>query len=49
MDLQQDSQVFDTEHLLNLHTPNVLIEKTYSPPLSLLMERKDVRNSLART
>ena len=24
-DLQQDSQVFDTEHLLNLHTPNIFI------------------------
>ena len=32
-DLQQDSQVFDTEHLLNLHTPNVSIERTYSPPV----------------
>ena len=31
MDLQQDSQVFDTEHLLNSHTPNVSIERTYSP------------------
>ena len=31
MDLQQDSQVFDTEHLLNLQTPNVSIESTYSP------------------
>ena len=30
-DLQQDSQVFDTEHLLNLHTPNTSIQKTYSP------------------
>ena len=30
-DLQQDSQVFDTEHLLNLHTPNISIERTYSP------------------
>ena len=30
-DLQQDSQVFDTEHLLNLHTPNTYIERTYSP------------------
>ena len=30
-DLQQDSQVFDTEHLLNLHTPDVSIERTYSP------------------
>ena len=29
--LQQDSQVFDTEHLLNLHTPNISIERTYSP------------------
>ena len=25
-DLQQDSQVLDTEHLLHLHTPNVSIE-----------------------
>ena len=32
-DLQQDSQVFDTEHLLNLHTPNISIEGTYSPPV----------------
>ena len=32
-DLQQDSQVFDTEHLINLHTPNVSIERTYSPPV----------------
>ena len=30
-DLQQDSQVFDAEHLLNLHTPNISIERTYSP------------------
>ena len=30
-DLQQDSQVFDTEHLLNLHTPNISIEGTYFP------------------
>ena len=30
-DLQQDSQVFDTEHLLNLHTPNISIERTYTP------------------
>ena len=30
-DLQQDSQVFDTEHLLDLHTPNISIEKIYSP------------------
>ena len=30
-ELQQDSQVFDTEHLLNLHTPNISIERTYSP------------------
>ena len=28
-DLQQDSQVFDTEHSLNLHTPNISIERTY--------------------
>ena len=30
-DLQQDSQVFETEHLLHLHTPNIFIEQTYSP------------------
>ena len=29
-DLQQDSQVFDTEHSLNLHVPNVSIVRTYS-------------------
>ena len=32
-DLQQDSHIFDTEHLLNLHTPNISIERTYSPPV----------------
>ena len=35
-DLQQessDSQVFETEHLLLLHTPNISIEWTYSPPV----------------
>ena len=32
-DHQQDSQVLDTEHLLHLHTPNVSIERTYSPPV----------------
>ena len=32
-DFQQDSQVFDTEHSLNLHTPNISIERTYSPPV----------------
>ena len=32
-DLQQDSQVFDTEHLLNLQTPNISIERTYSLPV----------------
>ena len=32
-DLQQDSQVFDTEHLLNVHTPNVSVERTYSAPV----------------
>ena len=32
-DLQQDSQVFDTEYSLNLHIPNVSIERTYSPPV----------------
>ena len=30
-DLQQDSQVFDTEYSLNLHIPNISIERTYSP------------------
>ena len=30
-DLQQDSQVFDTEHSLNLHIPNISIVRTYSP------------------
>ena len=30
-DFHQDSQVFDTEHSLNLHTPNISIERTYSP------------------
>ena len=29
-DFQQDSQVFDTEQLLNLHTLDVSIERTYS-------------------
>ena len=29
-DLQQDSQVFDTEYSLNLHIPMVSIERTYS-------------------
>ena len=32
-DLQQDSQVFDTEYALNLHIPTVSIERTYSPPV----------------
>ena len=32
-DLQQNSQVFDTEHSLNLHTPNISRERTYSPPV----------------
>ena len=30
-DWQQDSQVFDTEHSLNLHIPNISIERTSSP------------------
>ena len=30
-DFQQDSQVFEIEHLLHLHTPNISIEWTYSP------------------
>ena len=29
--LQQDSQVFDTEYSLNLHIPTISIERTYSP------------------
>ena len=51
-DIQQDSsdsQVFETEHSLLLHTPNVFIEWTYSPPVicnepspNLFRERKDV-------
>ena len=35
-DIQQessDSQVFETEQLLLLHTPNIFIEWTYSPPV----------------
>ena len=35
-DIQQecsDSQVFQTEQLLLLHTPNIFIEWTYSPPV----------------
>ena len=32
-DLQQDSQVFDIEYSLNLHIPNISIERTYSPPV----------------
>ena len=32
-DLQQDSQVFDIEHSLNLHIPHVSVVKTYSPPV----------------
>ena len=32
-DFQQDSQVFDTEHSLNLHTPNISIERTHSTPV----------------
>ena len=30
-DLQQDSQALDTEYALNLHIPNVSIDRTYSP------------------
>ena len=52
-DLQQessDSQVFETEHLLHLHTPNISFEWTYSPlsfamtepSPNLFRERKDV-------
>ena len=32
-DLHQNSQVHETEHLLHLHTPNVSVEWTYSPPV----------------
>ena len=30
---QQDFQVFDTEYSLNLHIPNVSIERIHSPPV----------------
>ena len=32
-DSQQDFQVFDTEYSLNLHIPNVSIERIHSPPV----------------
>ena len=32
-DLHQDSQVCETEYLLHLHIPNIIIERTYSPPV----------------
>ena len=32
-DLQQDSQVSDTEYSLNLHIPTISIERTYSQPV----------------
>ena len=32
-DLHWDSQVHETEHLLHLHTPNISVERTYSPPV----------------
>ena len=32
-DFQQDSQVFEIEHLLHLHTPNISTERTYSSPV----------------
>ena len=32
-DSQQDFQVFGTEYSLNLHTPNVSIERIHSPPV----------------
>ena len=32
-DSQQDFQVFDTEYSLNLHIPNVSIEKIHSSPV----------------
>ena len=30
-DLQQDTQVFDTEYSINLYTPTISIERTFSP------------------
>ena len=49
-------QVFDTEHLLNLHTINISIERTYSPPVICndrafieFINGEDVRNVLTRT
>ena len=32
-DSQQDFQVFDIEYSLNLHIPNVSIERIHSPPV----------------
>ena len=32
-DSQQDFQVFDTEYSLNLHIPNISIERIHSPPV----------------
>ena len=32
-DLQQHTQVFDTEYSLNLHIPTISTERTYSPPV----------------
>ena len=32
-DSQQDFQVFGTEYSLNLHIPNVSIERIHSPPV----------------
>ena len=56
-DLHQDSQVRETEHLLHLHTPNVSVEQTYSPPVicndraftEFVQGEESVQNSLIRT
>ena len=49
-DSQQDFQVFGTEYSLNLHTPNVSVERIHSPLVvhndraftELSKEKKDV-------
>ena len=33
LDSQQDFQVFDIEYSLNLHIPNISIERIHSPPV----------------
>ena len=55
-DLQQNSQVFDTEHSLNFHIPNVSIVRIYSPPViyndqaftEFVNREKDVSNLSTR-